>query len=200
MNKKIIIAILIIILIAIVGIFAFGNTSKADTQINFLNGTAFKNGESIEFQLNDANGNPLANQEVTITFGANGNSQNYTVVTDSEGKGALLLNDEELGEYNITVTYAGDDGHNGCVASQTITITDEDTPSDSSNDSESSAPSQDSNNTQSSDPSQSDLNYDSDLNVHYDSNGKIVGGQNDGMDYDDLKNNPPQVDDEGNLV
>ena len=198
MNKKIIIAILIIILIALVGIFAFGHTSKADTQINFLNGTAFKNGESIEFQLKDTNGNPLANQEVTITFGANGNSQNYTVVTDSEGKGALLLNDEELGDYNITVTYAGDDTHNGCSASQTITITDEDTQSDSDYDNSSPAPSSDSNNTQSDDSS--DLNYDSDLNVHYDSNGKIVGGQNDGMDYDDLKNNPPQVDEDGNLV
>jgi len=34
--------------------------------------------------------------------------------------------------------------------------------------------------------------------VNYDSNGRVVGGQNDGASYEDLKNNRPNIQD-GNL-
>jgi hypothetical protein len=44
------------------------------------------------------------------------------------------------------------------------------------------------------------VNYDSELNVNYDSNGRVVGGQNDGASYESLKNNQPEVDEDGNLV
>jgi hypothetical protein len=44
------------------------------------------------------------------------------------------------------------------------------------------------------------VNYDSELNVNYDSNGRVVGGQSDGASYEELKNNQPQVDEDGNLV
>ena len=45
-----------------------------------------------------------------------------------------------------------------------------------------------------------DYYYDSELNAYYDSNGKIIGGQNDGANYEDMKNNQPEVDSEGNLI
>ncbi|WP_407391958.1 Ig-like domain-containing protein [Methanobrevibacter sp.] len=195
MDKKIIIALIVIVLIALGGILAFSNGIKSDTQINFLSNSTLNNGDQIQFELKDAQGNVLANQEVTITFGANGENQNYTIVTDSEGKGGLLLENEEYGSYNITVTYAGDDKHNGCSASQTVTVGE---VYSESTDSYSDTPSQSSSDTSS--DSSSDLNYDSELNVYYDSDGKIVGGQNDGASYDYIKNNPPEVDEEGNLV
>ena len=131
--------------------------------------------------------------------------QTYSIVTDSQGKGGLSLNNEEYGTYNITVTYGGDDKHNGCSANQTITVGE--TSSESSDSSQQTSTESSAGNattststSSSQSSSSSDLNYDSDLNVHYDSNGKVVGGQNDGADYNDLKYNPPQVDEEGNLV
>lgn len=203
MNRKLIIALIIIILIILGGLVVFSHGSaKSDTQINFLTGKTLKNGDQIQFELRDAQGNTLANQQLTITFGANGQTQTYSVVTDAQGKGALALNNGENGNYSITVKYNGDDKYNGCSASQTVTIGEVTSDTDNTYTSSESTSSQNTNASASSAASQSntDLNYDSELNVYYDSEGKIVGGQNDGANYEDVKNNPPQVDEEGNLV
>lgn len=204
MNRKIIIALIVIFLIILAGIITFAQTNvKTDTQINFLSNASLKNGDYVEFQLLDAQGNALENQNISISFGANGKIEQYSIITDANGKGALLINDEDLGNYNVNVSYAGDDRHNACSASQNITIGDgsfessEYTSSGNTGDYSSSASSSDS---YSSSQSSSELYYDSELNVNYDSNGKIVGGQNDGANYEDVKNNQPQVDSEGNLV
>lgn len=204
MNRKIIIALIVIFLIILAGIITFAQTNvKTDTQINFLSNASLKNGDYVEFQLLDAQGNVLQNQNISISFGANGKTEQYSIITDAEGKGALLINNEELGNYNVNVSYAGDDRHNACSASQNITIGDgsfessEYTSSGSTGDYSNAASSSDS---YASSQSSSGLYYDSELNVKYDSNGKIVGGQNDGANYEDVKNNPPQVDSEGNLV
>ena len=45
-----------------------------------------------------------------------------------------------------------------------------------------------------------DSYYDSELGVSYDSNGRVIGGQNDGANFEDVKNNRPQIDEGGNLV
>lgn len=206
MNRKIIlIALIVIFLIILVGIIAFAQTSvKTDTQINFMSNASLKNGDLVEFQLLDAQGNALSNQNLSISFGSNGLNEQYSVITDENGKGALLINDEELGNYNVNVSYAGDDRHNPCSASQNITIGDgsfessAQTSSQSTGDYSSSSSAASSSDSYSS--SSSDLQYDSELNVRYDSSGKIVGGQNDGANYEDVKNNRPQVDSEGNLV
>lgn len=205
MNNKVIIALIVVVLIALVGIFAFSGGGKTDTQIVFITGSSLQSGGEVQFELKDAQGNALDNQIVTILFESDGQVQNYTVSTDSEGKGGLLLSNGETGTHNVTVTYAGDDKHNGCSASQMITIGDynyessDDSAASSESTSQSSSNSSSQSNSSAS-SSSSDLKYDSELNVHYDSNGKIVGGQNDGASYEYLKNNPPQVDEEGNLV
>ena len=38
------------------------------------------------------------------------------------------------------------------------------------------------------------------MNEYYDSNGKIIGGQNDGASIYEVRNNPQQIDEQGNLV
>lgn len=204
MNRKIIIALIVIFLIILAGIITFAQTNvKTDTQIDFLSNASLKNGEMVEFQLLDAQGNPLANQNISISFGGNGQTEQLSIVTDTNGKGALLINNEELGNYNVNLSYAGDDRHNPCSASQNITIGDGSFESNAAGTSQSTS---DQSSTATSDTSSastqssSDLQYDSELNVNYDSNGKIVGGQNDGADIETVRNNPQQVDSEGNLV
>ena len=205
MNRKIIIALIVIFLIILAGIITFAQTNvKTDTQIDFLSNDSLKNGEKVEFQLLDAQGNPLANQNISISFGGNGQTEQLSIITDTEGKGALLINNEELGNYNVNLSYAGDDRHNPCSTSQNITIGDGSFESDAtgtsqSTSAQSSTATSDASSASSS-QSQSELNYDSELNVQYDSNGKMVGGQNDGADIETVRNNPQQVDSEGNLV
>ncbi len=125
MNKNIIIAILIVIIIAIGAVFVLGQSNgKMNTQITFKNDETFQNGEQVQFELKDSQGNVLSGKTVEITYNSN---EKYTVTTDQNGKGYLTISGESAGKYDIEATFAGDDKYNGCNAKVTITITD-DTP------------------------------------------------------------------------
>ena len=178
MNKNIIIAILIVIIIAAAAVFMFGQNSKLDTQINFLSGNSLANGDQLEFELKDAQGNPIANQIVNLTFG----DEKYSLVTDENGKGQLVISEENAGKYDVSVDYGGDDKHNGCSEKTTVTITD-----DSSGDSSSNTTSTNSSSTVSSNKGKSNLNYDAKSGLYYDNSGKVKGGQADGMSIDDIR-------------
>ena len=216
MNKNIIIAILIIIIIAVVGVFVFSQQhhapdGKINTQINFLSQTTLKNGDQVQFELKDAQGAVIAGQTVTISYAdASGNVQNYTVNTDQNGKGYLTISGENAGKYTVTVSFAGNSKYSACTAKQTITIEDgtsdaKETVSENStantvmynNDSGSSSSS-----SAESSGSSSQSYYDADLNVYYDSNGKVIGGQDPGASIYELReryNNPDMIDEDGNL-
>ena len=201
MNRNIIIVLIVIVLIILGGLVAFSlNTAKEDTQITFLGNTSLKNGDSVDFILKDAKGNALANQNVTILFEGNGDVERYSVITDNQGRGSLVLNDEDSGNYTITVSFAENDKYNGCSATQKITLGEESqTTSDYSASSYDSSSYSTSTSSSSSSSSGSELTYDSELNVNYDSNGRVVGGQNDGASYEDIKNNHPQIGEDGGL-
>ena len=216
MNKNIIIAILIIIIIAVVGVFVFSQQhhapdGKINTQINFLSQTTLKNGDQVQFELKDAQGAVITGQTVTISYDdGSGNVQNYTVNTDQNGKGYLTISGENAGKYTVTVSFAGNSKYNACTAKQTITIEDgtsdaKETVSENStantimynnNNGSSSSSSADSSG------SSSQSYYDADLNVYYDSNGKVIGGQDPGASIYELReryNNPDMIDEDGNL-
>ena len=200
MNRNIIIVLIIIVLVILGGLLVFSqNTAKSDTQITFSGNTSLKNGDSINFTLKDAQGNAIANQNISILFEGNGNVEKYSIITDSQGKGSLVINDEGSGNYTISVSFAGDDKYNSCSATQKITVGEENTANNDYSSSNSASYST-SDSSYSSSSSSSNVNYDSELNVNYDSNGRVVGGQNDGASYESLKNNQPVVDEDGNLV
>ncbi len=200
MNMKIPIVILIVAVVAILGVLVFSNVGNAsvDTQINFLSNSTLDSGDNVTFELRDAQGNALANKTVNIKYIKDGESQTFTITTDSEGKGYLTLANEKAGSCEVIVSFDGDDKYNSCTASQSITINGDTSVNTSQNTQQNSSSKSTSKSTNSS--SSSNLHYDSELNVKYDDNGVIKGGQSDGMDYESVKNNPQQVDEEGNLV
>ena len=130
MNKNIVIAILAIIVVAAVGVSAYtmmhpGKTTengKINTSIQFLSNDTLKNGDQVAFIVKDAQGTPVANKEVKITYTEDGKNQTYSIKTGNDGKGFLVLKDEKAGKHDITVSFAGDDKYNGCTAKKTITI------------------------------------------------------------------------------
>ena len=213
MNKNIIIAILAIILIAVVGyVFISGQATtdgKLNTQINFVSESELQNGDQVVIELKDAKGTPLPNQIVNLTMKVNGAEEKYAVYTNAEGKAFLILNGEQPGDIEITAAYGGNDQLNPCTATQKITIKEgtSDQPATNTN-SNSTANSSNNGNSTSTSTSQSSQSsqaptktyYDEELNVYYDENGVVVGGQSDGANIYDLRNNPPVVDEEGNLV
>ena len=211
MNKNIIIAILIIIIIAIIGAFVFSqqqaNTQdgKINTQISFLSQTTLKNGDQIQFELKDTSGAALAGQSVTISYDeGSGNVQKYSINTDQNGKGYLTISGEEAGNCEVAVDFNGTDKYNGCSAKQTITIEDGTSETEETVSENSTASTVMYNNNTDSDGSSESSNsyYDSELNVYYDENGKVIGGQEPGASIYDLReryNNQDMIDEEGNL-
>ena len=215
MNKNIIIAILIIIIIAVVGVFVFsqqhqGQDGKINTQINFLSQTTLKNGDQVQFELKDAQGAVIAGQNVTISYDdGSGNVQNYTVNTDQNGKGYLTISGEDAGKYTVTVSFAGNSKYNACTAKQTITIEDGTSDAEETVSQNSTANTVMYNNNSGSSSSSGNSSgssgqsyYDADLNVYYDSNGKVIGGQDPGASIYELReryNNPDMIDEDGNL-
>lgn len=122
MNKNIIIAILVVIIIAAGVAFMFGQIGKTQTEIKIINNETFQNGEAVHFELKDAQGNAIANQPLNITY--NGN-ETYTVTTDDNGKGHLMISGEKAGKYEIEVKYAGNDKYASSSAKDVITVTDD---------------------------------------------------------------------------
>lgn len=205
MNKNIIIAILVVIIIAAVAAFALSQPATTDgklnTQINFLSQNNLKNGDQIQFELKDAQGQAVAGQIVNITY----NNEKYSVVTDSSGKAFLTIAGEAAGQYDVTVDYKGNDKYNGCTAKTTVTVEEGTSSATANSTANSTASTAAYNNASSTGQAQqqstsSQSYYDAELNEYYDSNGRIIGGQNAGASIYDVRNNPPQIDEEGNLV
>ena len=169
---------------------------KINTQLNILSQDSLKNGESIQVELKDIQGKPIAGQSVTITYEENGQNQNYTVLTDNQGQAFLTLNGESAGQHNIKVNYAGNDKYNGCTAEKTITIVDgQATASTTTTANQSTASTLKYNNKQTTNNGQSNqIYYDKELNTYYDSNGKIVYGQNKGSSIYDVRFNYENMD------
>jgi hypothetical protein len=216
MNKNIIIIIIIAILLAIVGFFVLTQAhdlqgGKINTEIEFLSENTLKSGEAVEFVLKDASNNALPNQSLEIKFTENGENQTYSIYTDQEGKGALVLNNEAPGSYDVYVSYNGSTRFEGCMAKTTVTVEEgyvevsSDTVSSDSDSNETPAPTNSSAGTSlynGNSASNSQLHYDSQYNFYYDDNGIIRGGQNDGYSAQyirDIYESGNMTDEDGNL-
>lgn len=219
MNKNVIIAILIIIIIAVVGIFGFGLLDgKTGTQINFVNGDHIKNGESVTHshllfhrfnsedhikngesvtvELKDSNGKAITNQIVNFTYNENNTAEKFSVYTDSQGKAYLNFAGEKEGQYEITASYGGNDTLKPCTASQKITVVKgngTETPTESN----STASTMEYNKKS---EGSTQTYYDAELGLYYDGNGKVIGGQHDGANIYELREHPPFEADDGDFV
>lgn len=210
MNKNVIIAILIILIIAVIGVSIFAHpqtttNGKTNTEITVLSNSKLKNGDIFEFQLKDLTGKPVANQTVNMTYkGDDAKNENYSIRTDNDGKGYLVITGEGEGEHSITLTYGGNNQFNGCTANQIITI--ESGSSTVSNTTQiktnSTASTVKYNNVSSSSASSSSsqhLYYDAVLNVYYNDQGIVVGGQADGSKLSTLYDEYRTYSEEGRL-
>ena len=187
MNKKILLLVLSIFIVA----FAIGSViaeeQKENTEIKMLSEDTLKNGDNIELQLVDAQGNPIASQNLNISFEANGKLENYSVVTDKDGHAYLVLFNEDLGDHKVIVNYTGNEKYNPFKLETSIKIVEGESDSEDTED-ESTASTVQYDNSTASDSNASDsgepaeLYYCQEYNFYYDSDGVIHGGQSDGAD------------------
>lgn len=122
-NKIVIIALIAVIIALLVGIFAvMPNFNKQDTTLTLVGNSTITEGGFIEIRLTDAAGNPIANQSVNVTIKDENQESKYNpLITDENGTGLLKIY-ESAGEYNLTISYGGNDNYKTCSIIQPITI------------------------------------------------------------------------------
>ena len=181
MNKKITLVLLSIFIVAVAVGAAVAAEAKTNTEIKMLSEKTLKNGDDIEFQLKDAQGKAIASQKVNISFEANGKYENYSVMTDKDGKFYLVLTNEELGDHKVVVNYYGDNKYNPSKLEETIKIVEgsSNTEKTNVNSTASTIKYEDTNASKTHNNTDEPLYYDAEYNFYYDQWGVIVGGQND---------------------
>ena len=138
---------------------------------------------------------------VSITYDDHsGNVQNYKVITDQNGKGYLTIDGEDAGTYDITITFGGDAKYNGCSVKQTLTVEDGSYEATETTDTNSTTSTIIYNNdTSNSSANPEQTYYDPDMNVVFDKDGYAIGGQEPGKSIYEIRNNPPQISEDGSL-
>lgn len=106
-NLIIICATLILAVIIVLSAFIYvsgGNGTRIESNIT----GSIQNGDEISIGLFDKNNQPLANKTVSLIFeNENGNSSEYNVITDSNGKVKYKINLTE-GNYTLSAKYGGE--------------------------------------------------------------------------------------------
>lgn len=133
--------VLIVIVFFVVG-FAFSAQTKQDSKINVTSNTTLNNHDNLTVKLTDSNGKAISNQEIKITFNAtNGTQINKTVKTNESGEASLKLENMSSQKYDVVVSFAGNDNYNGCNATISLEIKDNNAGSSSNSKNTNSNPS-----------------------------------------------------------
>ncbi len=125
-NKNIIIILIIIIVILAAAIgFTVLNPmhAKEPTKIKITSADEQDEGGNLSIQLTDLNKTPLSKEivNITITDGKGKVVVDDVVKTNSKGEASLDLKLEK-GEYNVTVSYGGNENYTGNDSTQKLTI------------------------------------------------------------------------------
>lgn len=123
-NKAIIIGLVLIIavLAILIGLTVIPNMSKKDCNIEITSSELLKDNENITIKLSDLNNNPIANKNIKISLSNSNNTQEYTVKTDSKGIATLTLSEDNVGTYNVTCKFEGDETYKQSSTSKEVTI------------------------------------------------------------------------------
>lgn len=122
-NNRIIIILLLVIIIALLAciLTVMPNMNKQDVKLAFISDSTINEGDSIEIQLTDMNGTPLANQSLNVTV-TDGNKTDYhSILTNGDGKATLDI-DKSAGDYGVSVRYGGNSNYRQSSISQNVTV------------------------------------------------------------------------------
>ena len=105
MNEKNLIKILaaaaVILMIVFISLFCID--THESTSLTVKSQDTLKDGDSYNVELCDSKGNPIANQNISISFGSN----SFNVTTDENGIAILKINNVPAGEYEVKIQYNG---------------------------------------------------------------------------------------------
>lgn len=119
-NTKRIVVICICVIIIVLGICTAFIESKEDCTLTITN-EEFTEDNPLIIKLTDSKGNPIPNKTVKVSFSNSENS--YVLVNTTDEKGVLTVTTpSDIGTYNVTCNFEGDDKYNYVSTTKSITI------------------------------------------------------------------------------
>ena len=108
MKLKGIVIFVVVLLIIAMGAFLFIQANSNNTKVDIISNSTLKNGDAVQIVLNDEYRNVYPGETVHIKIlDDSGWANNYDVVTDDQGQGAIVLSTYENGNYTIHTNYNG---------------------------------------------------------------------------------------------
>lgn len=127
----IIIALIIIAIVAIAATLII--THPSQTSLKIITPNNLEEGSPFTVTLTDKNGNPVANQPITVNIiAANGESNIQNLITDNNGVATLTLSGLANGAYTFKCNFAGTFDYKSSSCDQAVTISNQQTTSSSS--------------------------------------------------------------------
>ena len=106
--KKVIIAVVIVILVVGIAAYAFIAVNSANTKIEITVNSTIQNGDNITVQLKDNYRNVYPDQVIDVKIlDDSGWPYKYSVTTDSNGCGYVPINALDNGEYTVHANFNG---------------------------------------------------------------------------------------------
>ena len=122
-HYRIIILLLVIIVALLVAGMLILNPFKTDSIITITSANDLNEGDELSILLTDSNSQPIANQNVQITFrDSNGVLTQKAASTNGEGVVIISLSDLSSGQYSVNATYEGNSSYKASAASQNLNI------------------------------------------------------------------------------
>lgn len=95
---------------------------KEDCNLEITSNSTLYKGDNLTLRLTDLNGTPIPDANVNVTILNEEGSDEYNVITDSNGMGYLKF-DKIVGKYTANCTFNGNGNFNPAHAIQRIEIT-----------------------------------------------------------------------------
>lgn len=88
------------------------------TSLSVKSSDTLKDGDAYSVELCDSKGNPIANQNISISFGSN----SFNLTTDENGIAVLKINNVPAGEYDVKIQYGGNSHYKNTSAAHHAVI------------------------------------------------------------------------------
>ncbi|MDO5859855.1 hypothetical protein [Methanobrevibacter sp.] len=123
---KIIIAVLVIVIIALVGValYMLNEQQQQSTQIKVIGNKTIEEDGALNVKLSLLNGTGIKNKKINIIITDKNNKEvlKKTIKTNSKGKAKVNLTNISKGNYVVNITFEGDKNYSANTTSQKIKI------------------------------------------------------------------------------
>lgn len=108
MKRKNMIIAVVIVLVVVIGVYAYISANTASTKIEVTSNSTLKNGDSLSFVLKDNYRNVYPNQVIDVkVLDDSGWANNFNATTDENGEAHVQLSALENGNYTVHAQFKG---------------------------------------------------------------------------------------------